>query len=130
MTTRRDIETRDDCEQLARAFYEKAFADERLGPVFVDVAQLDLESHLPRITDFWESRLLGATSYGGGAFAPHFALHQLTPLTPELFNRWLVLWFATVDERHARAAADTAKDLAQRVATAFSANLARFDSMA
>lgn len=130
MEPQRDIETRADCEQLARAFYGRAFADDLLGPVFTDVAQLDLETHLPTITDFWESRLLGAHSYGGGAFAPHFQLHQRTPLTPELFERWLHLWATTVDERHAGPVAESAKVLAQRVAAAFSANLARFDSIA
>lgn len=64
-----------------RAFYERAFEDERLGPIFVDVAQLDLGTHVPRITSFWETVLLGARSYGGGAFVPHYDLDQLTPLT-------------------------------------------------
>ena len=54
-----DIETRADVEALVRAFYERAMADEVIGWLFVDVAKLDLEAHLPRITDFWETVLLG-----------------------------------------------------------------------
>src|SRR5919202_6306458 len=63
-----DISSRDDCERLVRAFYTRAFADPLIGFLFTDVARLDLEAHVPRITSFWETILLGARSYGGGAF--------------------------------------------------------------
>lgn len=118
-----DIATRADCEHLVRAFYERAFVDELLGPVFADVARLDLESHVPRIASFWETVLLGARSYGGGAFIPHYELDQLTPLTSELFARWVQLWSATVDERFAGPVADDAKRRAELVASAFSQRL-------
>ncbi len=119
-----DIETRDDCERLVRAFYERAFEDDRLGPVFVDVAQLDLDAHVPRITSFWETVLLGARSYGGGAFVPHYELDQQTPLTSELFNRWVAIWTMTVDMLFAGPVADDAKRRAELVAGAFSKRLA------
>ena len=70
-----DIETRADCERLVRAFYAKALDDPIIGFIFVDVAKLDLEAHVPRITSFWETMLLGAQSYTGGAFHPHAELH-------------------------------------------------------
>ena len=66
-----DIESRADCERLVRAFYGRALEDPIIGFIFVDVAKLDLEAHVPRITSFWETILLGARSYGGGAFRPH-----------------------------------------------------------
>jgi truncated hemoglobin YjbI len=72
--TRQDIETRADCERLVRAFYGRALEDPVIGWLFTDVARLDLESHVPRITNFWETILLGAQSYGGGAFRPHIEL--------------------------------------------------------
>jgi hypothetical protein len=65
---RRDIETRADCERLVLAFYGRALEDPIIGFIFVDVAKLDLEAHVPEITSFWETILLGAQSYGGGAF--------------------------------------------------------------
>ena len=71
----RDIESRADCERLVRAFYGRALEDPIIGFIFVDVAKLDLEAHVPRITSFWETILLGAQSYGGGAFRPHAQLH-------------------------------------------------------
>jgi hemoglobin len=120
---RRDIETRADCERLVRAFYGRALEDPIIGFLFTDVARLDLEAHVPRITSFWETILLGARSYGGGAFRPHAALHMRAPLRRAHFERWLALWSGTVDELFAGERAELAKAHAQRVATAFHGRL-------
>ncbi len=118
-----DIETRADCERLVRAFYARAMSDPMIGFLFVDVAKLDLEAHVPQITSFWETILLGARSYGGGAFAPHARLHAKARLRGGHFARWLELWTATVDELFAGERAELAKAHAQRVARAFHARL-------
>ena len=128
VTDRSDISTRADCERLVRAFYGRAFEDELLGPIFVDVAKLDLEAHVPRIASFWETILLGARSYHGGAFRPHVELHMQEPLTKAHFLRWLELWFATVEELFSGPVADVAMSHATRVAGAFHARLSQFDA--
>ena len=115
----RDIETRADCERLVRAFYGRALVDPIIGFIFVDVAKLDLEAHVPRITSFWETVLLGAQTYGGGAFRPHVELHMKARLRAGHFERWLALWRLTVDELFAGERAELAKAHAQRVAGAF-----------
>jgi hemoglobin len=115
----RDIEDRADCERLVRAFYGRTLADPMIGWIFVDVARLDVEAHVPVIASFWETILLGAGSYRGGAFAPHAALHAKVPLRAGHFERWLVLWRGTVDELFAGPRAELAKAHAQRVAGAF-----------
>jgi hemoglobin len=117
--TRHDIETRADCERLVRAFYGRALSDPIIGFLFVDVAKLDLEAHVPRITAFWETILLGARSYGGGAFAPHARIHLQAPLRRAHFDQWLNLWKRTVDELFAGERAELAKAHAVRVAAAF-----------
>jgi hemoglobin len=122
-----DIETRADVETLVRAFYERAMADEIIGWLFVDVAKLDLEAHLPRIADFWETVLLGASSYRGGAFRPHAALHHKAGLRGGHFLRWLALWTEAVDERFSGPRAEQAKAHAQRTAAAFQRRLAGYD---
>jgi hemoglobin len=119
----RDIETREDCERLVREFYTRAFADPIIGFLFTDVAHLDLESHIPRITSFWETILLGAQTYSGGAFGPHAALHAKAPLRAGHFDRWVWLWSQTVAQRFAGPRADLAQHHARRVATAFHARL-------
>jgi hemoglobin len=122
-----DIETRADCERLVRAFYGRALSDPIIGFLFTDVAHLDLEAHVPRITNFWETILLGAHSYGGGAFRPHIELHRRVPLTRGHFDRWLHLWGATVDELFCGERAELAKAHARRVAAAFHSRLVSFD---
>jgi hemoglobin len=117
--TRTDIEDRADCERLVRAFYGRALTDPLIGWLFTDVAKLDLEAHVPRITSFWETVLLGARSYGGGAFRPHAALHMRAGLRAAHFERWLILWHETVDELFAGERAELAKAHADRVARAF-----------
>ncbi len=120
---RPDIQDRADCERLVRAFYGRALADPVIGFIFVDVARLDLEEHVPRIASFWETILLGAQSYGGGAFRPHAELNMKVRLRAGHFERWLWLWRTTVDELFAGERAELAKAHAERVARAFAARL-------
>ena len=63
----------------------------------------------------------GALSAGLGV--PHYELDQRTPLTPELFNRWVALWNMTVDQLFAGAVADEAKRRAEVTAAAFARRL-------
>jgi len=125
-----DIESRADCERLVRAFYGRALVDPIIGFIFVDVAKLDLEAHVPRITSFWETILLGARSYGGGAFRPHAELHAKVRLREGHFAQWLQLWCGTVDELFAGERAELAKAHAQRVARAFLGRLQQLPSQA
>jgi hemoglobin len=114
-----DIENRADCERLVRAFYGRALTDPIIGWIFVDVAHLDVEAHVPKIASFWETVLLGSRSYVGSAFAPHAALHARVRLRTGHFERWLGLWRGTVDELFAGERAELAKTHAERVAAAF-----------
>ena len=86
-----------------------------IGFIFVDVAKLDLEAHVPRITSFWETILLGAQSYGGGRFARTRELHAKVRLRAGHFERWLGSGSATVDELFAGERAEQAKAHALRV---------------
>jgi hemoglobin len=122
-TPRADIADRADCERLVRAFYGRALTDPLIGWIFTDVAKLDLEAHVPVLTSFWATVLLGARSYGGGAFRPHAVLHAKIGLQGGHFDRWLVLWDATVDELFAGERAEQAKAHAHRVASAFEQRL-------
>ena len=114
-----DIADRADCERLVREFYARAFADPMIGFLFTDIARLDLEAHVPRIAAFWETVLLGARTYGGGAFRPHAALHAQVPLRAGHFERWLTIWRETLDDLFAGERAELAKAHAERVAHAF-----------
>jgi hemoglobin len=114
-----DISNRADCERLVRAFYARALTDPIIGWIFTDVAKLDVEAHVPEIASFWETILLGAQSYRGGAFRPHAELHMKVRLRAGHFERWLVLWRETVDSLFEGERAELAKSHATRVARAF-----------
>lgn len=113
---RHDIETREDIERLVEAFYTGAMVDPVLGPIFTDVAKLDLEEHMPIMTDFWENILFDARRYPGGMMMKHIMLHQKTTLEPHHFQRWLDYWVTTVDELFEGERAVIAKVHASRVA--------------
>lgn len=121
--TSHDINDRADCERLVRAFYGRALTDPVIGFIFTDVARLDVEAHVPRIASFWETVLLGARTYAGGAFRPHAELNQRVRLRAGHFQRWLALWEETVDELFEGERAELAKAHARRVAQAFNARL-------
>ncbi len=120
---RPDLVDRDDVETLVRAFYRRAFADELLGPVFLDVARMDLEAHLPVMCDFWETVLFRAGLYRRNALAVHDGLHAIFPLRAEHFARWLALWTTTVEEHFAGEKAELAKTQATRIAWSISRRL-------
>lgn len=117
---RRDIANRDDLAMLLTDFYGRAFGDDLLGPVFVDIAQMDLAAHLPVICDFWETVLFHGAQYRRNALVPHLRLHATAHLTPAHFDRWLMLWLATVDDRHLGPTAERAKLQATRIAGSMS----------
>jgi hemoglobin len=120
---RPDIADREDIARLVTEFYRRAFADDLLGPVFVDTARVDLSAHLPVMCDFWETVLLRAGRYHRNALRPHVVLDAQVTLTPAHFARWLGLWAATVDERHAGEKAELAKVQADRIAGSISRRL-------
>lgn len=110
-----DIRDRDDILVLVRTFYETAFQDPLIGRIFTDVARMDLDHHLPIMGDFWESVLFQAGGYHRNALALHSAVNAKHPLTAEHFDRWLLLWNATVDDLHEGPVADAAKQQAERI---------------
>ncbi|WP_207915227.1 group III truncated hemoglobin [Micromonospora sp. 15K316] len=119
-----DIRDRSDIAGVITDFYSRAFADELLGHVFVDVAKLDLDRHLPIMCDFWETVLFKTGTYRRNALRLHLDLHRLEPLTERHFTRWLALWMATIDDRHAGPHAEHAKLQAGRIAGAMQRRLA------
>lgn len=79
-------------------FYEKALADEVIGFFFTQVVPLDMAKHLPVITDFWESVVLGTRGYGKNVMAVHQHIHQLSAIRKEHLDRWVELFLQTIEE--------------------------------
>src|SRR5690606_13899999 len=111
-----DLRDRADVLALVTEFYQRAFADELLGPIFTDIAHMDLDHHLPIICDFWETVLFRAGLYKRNALAIHVSLNAKAQLGAEHFDRWLALWSSTVDSLFAGEKAELAKVQGGRIA--------------
>ena len=112
----KDIETRADIENLMRAFYKRVFKDNVIGFIFTEVARMDLEHHLPIITDFWENVLFNTGTYKRNAMEPHFILNRQVQFQPEHFERWLFLFCGTVNEHFYGPLAELACSRAKSIA--------------
>lgn len=115
-TERPDIESREDIAHLMREFYGRMFQDEVMGPIFIDIAQMDLEAHIPIMCDFWELQLFQKPGYRGGMMMVHFDLHMKANLEHHHFMRWLDYWYETLDALFEGPRATWAKTVASRVA--------------
>jgi hemoglobin len=122
--TRSDLSGRQDIETLLRRFYEQAIPDPVIGKFFTQVTHLDLETHLPKIANFWEQMLFQRPVYSGSPMHAHLLLNSKEPMLLEHFERWLMLWEKTVDQLFAGEKAAMAKARARMVAKSFSLGIA------
>jgi hemoglobin len=119
-----DIANRQDVETLVRRFYEQAVPDPVIGKFFTEVAHLELETHLPKISNFWEQMLFQQSVYSGSPMHVHLQMNNKEPMLPEHFERWLTLWCDIVDQLFVGEKASLAKARAQMVAKSFSLGIA------
>lgn len=116
----KDIEERQDIDDLLAAFYEVAIVDPLIGHHFDD---LDLAAHLPVIGDFWEKALFGRPVYFSNPMIVHQKMHAVLPLKPEHFSRWIEIFVATVDRLFEGEMADNAKMRARMIADSLNQRL-------
>jgi hemoglobin len=111
-----DLDSREHIEQFVDRFYARMLEDEVLAPIFVDVAGIDLDVHLPHIKNYWCKLLLGEQGYKRHTMNIHRALHGKRPLSAEDFARWLHFFQTTVDMYYAGERAERAKQVAASIA--------------
>lgn len=112
-----DLQTRQDIALLVATFYEKVFADELIGYIFTDVAKVNIETHFPKITDFWEGILFQNPIYCGNPMQTHIHLNEQETLKPEHFERWIVIFKDTIDALFEGEKTEKAKQSALSIAT-------------
>ncbi len=110
-----DILTLDDIKVLVNEFYGRVRQDEILAEIFNSAIQNRWPQHLERMYSFWQTVLLDEHTYSGAPFMPHANL----PVSAEHFNRWLHLFFDTVNDLYSGEIADEAKMRGQKMAEMF-----------
>jgi hemoglobin len=114
--TKSDLDTPDQIADMVRRFYNSVNTDKLLGPVFNDIAHIDWDNHLPKLTAFWARALLGIDGYQGNPYARHASVHRTSPLTPAHFERWLALFETNLDSRWTGPNVERARSLVHNVA--------------
>ncbi len=120
-----DITTREDIELLMKTFYKKLLDDESISYIFTEVAKIDIETHIPVITDFWESILLNKNVYHNNTLKIHMDLNLKSPLSKQHFDTWLKHFNNTLDELFRGSVADLAVQRALSIATVMQIKFAK-----
>lgn len=110
----KEIITIDDIKLLVDSFYEKVKTDELLSEIFNKKVS-DWPQHLEKMYSFWQTVLFGEHSYKGSPFVHHATL----PLEQKHFERWLLIFYRTIDEHFSGPKAEEAKDRADKMAVMF-----------
>lgn len=111
----KDILKLDDVKHLVDSFYGKIREDLLLKNIFNSNIQDRWPQHLEKMYTFWQTVLLSEHTYYGSPFPPHAKM----PIDKEHFDRWLQLWFETIDENFTGEIADEAKWRASKMAEMF-----------
>lgn len=115
--TMKDIESRADLDILIKTFYNSLLKDERVSYIFTDVAKINLEEHLPKITDFWELSMFHSGPYHDNPMHVHMQLNDKERLTKTHFDIWLMYFNTTVDDLFVGPNAEKIKTRALSIAT-------------
>lgn len=105
----------EDIKKLVDNFYAKVREDDILASIFNKIIGDRWSEHLEKMYRFWQTVLLNEHTYYGSPFAPHAKL----PVGKEHFQRWISLFFETVDENFEGEKAKEAKWRAEKMAQMF-----------
>ena len=115
-----DISNMTHIKLLVDTFYDKIREDELLKDIFNTKIQDRWPEHLEKMYSFWQTVLLEEHTYYGSPFIPHAQL----PVDVTHFERWLNLFFKTVDDLFEGEKAERAKWQGQRMAEIFHSKIA------
>jgi hemoglobin len=91
--------------------------DEVIAHFFNDVAKVNWEKHLPKMYDFWDSIIRNQHNYSGSPMPVHVALSGKSSMRKEHFERWLQLFYSSLDELFEGEKTELAKTRALSIAT-------------
>lgn len=117
MNAKRDLDSPEAISDFVESFYNQLLADEELGPIFVDTAQIELEHHLPKIKAFWRKLLLGEIGYNNHMMNIHRDVHQQQAFTSQNFSRWLSFFESTLANSYEGPYTERARNVAHSIAS-------------
>lgn len=115
MRQKKKIDSIEDVQLLVNEFYGKVRKDNMLKDIFENIIQDRWPEHLEKMYRFWQTVLLDEHTYYGSPFAPHAVM----PVELEHFERWIELFYETLDEFFEGDNVTKAKMQGSRMATMF-----------
>ena len=112
---KKDITDLADIKLLVDTFYDSIREDALLKDIFNNKIEDRWPQHLQKMYSFWQTVLLEEHTYNGSPFIPHAKL----PVDIAHFERWLQLFFTTIDDLFEGEKAEKAKWQGQRMAEMF-----------
>jgi len=102
-------------------FYSAVLKDDLIADFFIERLDDEMisdewQAHLDLLTEFWVSTILKEGTYKGQPIKPHM---HMEGLKKESFERWLELFFTTVDKFYEKEAADAFKHHSEKIANNF-----------
>ena len=76
-----DLDNQQRIDEFVDRFYARLLHDQELAAIFLDVAQVDLQVHLPHIKSYWAKLLLGSSEYQRHTMNIHRQLNDKQLLT-------------------------------------------------
>jgi len=110
---------------LVDTFYARVLKDEIIGFIFTDIAKINVEKHMPKMYDFWETTLFHKAIYKGNPMRIHMELNKKISMKKEHFQRWLELFNSTVDALFSGTKAELAKTRALSISTVMQIKIAQ-----
>lgn len=111
-----DLDSPQNIKDFIERFYEKVLKDELLAPIFLDVAQIDVNVHIPIIRSYWEKLLIGGTEYKRHTMNIHRVVHAKYPFGKVEFERWLKLFTETARAHFSGPKTERAVEIATSIA--------------
>jgi hemoglobin len=108
----REITTPEEIRTLVNAFYGKVQKDKLLSGIFNPVIGNRWPGHMDKMYHFWQTILLEEHIYRGNPLPPHAGLVT----GKKHFERWITLFYETVDQYFKGAKAERAKIRAAKMA--------------
>lgn len=112
----------EDIKVFVDDFYTRVRVDQLIGPIFMEKIG-DWQPHLNKMYAFWNAALFGIPGFRGNPFAKHAPLK----INGSHFERWLELFYETIDERFEGYIAEDAKKRAELMANMFLTRLQQLD---